>query len=73
MTERDILLEIKLIKDQLRLCQLYPDSFTKNLGYRGLDDFINERLERLKYLLELLKNLKEKKDPWLDKYQNLNK
>ncbi|MFK7980178.1 MAG: hypothetical protein AB8G86_09380 [Saprospiraceae bacterium] len=62
MTERDILLEIKLIKDQLKLCQLYPDSFTKNLGHRGLDDFINERLERLKYLIEILKNLKDEEN-----------
>lgn len=62
MTERDILLEIKLIKDQLKLCQLYPDSFTKNLGYRGLDNFINERLERLKYLIELLKKLKDEEN-----------
>lgn len=62
MTERDILLEIKLIKDQLRLTQLYPDSFTKELGYRGLNNFINEKLERLKYLIELLKNIKNEEN-----------
>ncbi len=62
MTKRDILLEIKLIKDQLRLTQLYPNYFTKELGYRGLENFINDRLERLKHLIDLLKNLKNEEN-----------
>ena len=55
MTKRDIELEIKLIKNQLTLAQQYKEDFRKNLGIVGYDEFINERLERLKYLLDLIK------------------
>lgn len=55
MTKREIELEIKLIKDQLTLAQQYKEDFRKKLGIIGYDDFINERLERLKHLLNLIK------------------
>ena len=56
MTKREIELEIKLVKDQLTLTQLYREDFVKELGIRGLEDFVNGRLERLKTLINLHKN-----------------
>lgn len=58
MTKREIELQIKLIKDQLTLAQQEKAEFVDKLeGLRGYEEFINERLERLKYLIELYKTI----------------
>ena len=57
MSDKEILQRIKLIKDQLTIAQIYKADFLKQLGAKGYDDFVNERLEKLKFLLNLYKNL----------------
>ena len=54
MTKKELRQQIKLTKDQITLAVKYKESFEKELGYQGYKDFIDERLEYLKKLLEEL-------------------
>ena len=54
MTKKEIKQKIKTAKDTIRLAQLYKDDFVKELGVVGYVDFIDEKLEELKYYLDLL-------------------
>lgn len=60
MTEKDILQQIDLIKKQLTLLNLYPKEFEEALGAAGVEEFVNERLDRLIRLQKKLKEWKKK-------------
>lgn len=63
MTKREIELHVKLLKDQITLAQLYRHEFIERLGgIKSYEDYINEKLERLKFLLELYKSISNAKD-----------
>ena len=47
MTEKELLQQIDLIKKQLTLLNLYPKEFERELGAAGIEEFVNERLDRL--------------------------
>lgn len=54
MTEKEILQQIDLIRKQLTLLNLYPTEFENELGAKGVELFINERLDKLIYLQKKL-------------------
>lgn len=60
MQENEIIQQIDLIKKQLTLLHLYPKYFEKELGIIGVEQFINERLDRLIYLQKELEKWTKK-------------
>ncbi|MFK7981795.1 MAG: hypothetical protein AB8G86_17570 [Saprospiraceae bacterium] len=52
MTQKELKQRVKVTKDQITLAVKYKEAFEKELGYK---DYIDERLELLKELLDKLK------------------
>ena len=60
MLEKELLQQIDLIKKQLTLMNIYPEEFEKVLGAAGVEQFVNERLDRLIYLQNKLEEWRKK-------------
>jgi hypothetical protein len=60
MTEKEIDQLIDLTKKQLTLLNLYPEHFEERLGNKGVEDYVNERLDRLIRLQNLRNQWKQK-------------
>ena len=55
MTQKELKQRVKVTKDQITLAVRYKEVFEKELGYQGYKDYIDDRLELLKELLDQLK------------------
>jgi hypothetical protein len=56
MNRKKILQRIDLLEKQLTILMLYEQEFMKKLGSKGIEDFINLRLEELSNLYKLINN-----------------
>ena len=54
MSEKEIIQQIDLIKKQLTLMNMYPKDFEETLGAAGIEEFVNERLDKLIFLQKQL-------------------
>lgn len=54
MTRKELKQRIKVTKDQITLAVKYKTVFEKELGYQGYKEYIDDRLELLKSLLDEL-------------------
>ena len=58
MTKKEIAQRQKLLKQQLKLINLYTDDFLERLGKKGLERYIDEILDEMNYLNQLSKKKK---------------
>lgn len=58
MSEKDIINRIEMIENQMTLVtQLRKEEFLKIWGHKGIEEFVNERLDEYLRLTQLLKEL----------------
>ena len=58
MTESEVILHKKLVKDQLTLISLYWEDFEKRIGKKALDELINSLLDKKMKLEKDFPNIK---------------
>jgi len=62
VNEQEIENQINIIEQQLFLTQKYPDSFIKILGKKGLENFIDNALDKLFSFRKELEKIRNKKE-----------